>query len=398
MNDAQLPHPYIMYNGSNGANTTKYQLPSNCPVSSIPCRRTKRHVAEDQKDERYWEKRKRNNEAARKSRENKRKQDLTMRDRVQILEHENSLLRREIAILKTKYGVPVDQSVPSDPVHSPSNISIKSENQSPEITHEHTEQEVVTECSLPPRKSLLTRALNSEPEARETDKHAHISSKEEGFTRHPSTPYLWYSSGKGHGPFYSPLSAGHNEAGVLLKRSYHMSSQAVYPALITYDPQRRETTELHEDFTLGQPSSGEFRSNKKNVEVGLYYKRKGTVPSKNSSDDESCRSNFSSPAQEVSCSESESEVNRDINQPHPKPCPVIVRAHAQWEDEMSSSDSSWSVENGRKTPLQDEELRARLKYLSAELEIMKQYVCKNDPTEKAMFRRKGNGEYLNSII
>jgi len=71
-------------------------------------RRTKRMVPCELKDERYWEKRKRNNDAARRSRENKRQLELDIRSRVVILEEENSLLRKENAILKGKFGLSPD--------------------------------------------------------------------------------------------------------------------------------------------------------------------------------------------------------------------------------------------------------------------------------------------------
>lgn len=77
------------------------ELMATKPIS----RRTKRMVPNEAKDERYWEKRKRNNDAARRSRENKRQIELDMRARMVYLEEENSLLRKEITVLKTKYSL-----------------------------------------------------------------------------------------------------------------------------------------------------------------------------------------------------------------------------------------------------------------------------------------------------
>ncbi len=72
-------------------------------------RRTKRLVPDTEKDNRYWEKRKRNNDAARRSRENKRRLDVDIRSRVVILEEESALLKKELTVIKSKFGLPLDQ-------------------------------------------------------------------------------------------------------------------------------------------------------------------------------------------------------------------------------------------------------------------------------------------------
>lgn len=77
-------------------------------------RRAKRPIPDNQKDEMYWERRKKNNVAAKKSRENKRKLDLVIRDRLAILEEENALLRREMCVLKVRYGIPANISILTD--------------------------------------------------------------------------------------------------------------------------------------------------------------------------------------------------------------------------------------------------------------------------------------------
>lgn len=74
-------------------------------------RKMKRTVPDSDKDERYWEKRKRNNMAAKKSRENKRMADAEMRKTVLLLEQENALLKKEVALLKAQIGIPDSHSV-----------------------------------------------------------------------------------------------------------------------------------------------------------------------------------------------------------------------------------------------------------------------------------------------
>ncbi|XP_041349530.1 nuclear factor interleukin-3-regulated protein-like [Gigantopelta aegis] len=74
-------------------------------------RRAKRIIPSDEKDDKYWEKRKRNNMAAKRSRENKRKLEIDIRQKVNYLEEDNALLRKEVSLIKAKFGIPLDQSL-----------------------------------------------------------------------------------------------------------------------------------------------------------------------------------------------------------------------------------------------------------------------------------------------
>ncbi|XP_064606050.1 uncharacterized protein LOC135470931 [Liolophura sinensis] len=77
-------------------------------------RKVKRIVPDNEKDDRYWEKRKRNNMAAKRSRENKRFAEMSVRRKMRLLEEENYILRKEISVIKSRYGVPVDQEFLSE--------------------------------------------------------------------------------------------------------------------------------------------------------------------------------------------------------------------------------------------------------------------------------------------
>lgn len=77
-------------------------------------RREKRTIPEAEKDARYWEKRQRNNIAAKRSRENKRLMETSTKKKAAILERENAMLRREIEVLKNKFGIPLNQSFLSE--------------------------------------------------------------------------------------------------------------------------------------------------------------------------------------------------------------------------------------------------------------------------------------------
>ncbi|KAH9491691.1 hypothetical protein Btru_029926 [Bulinus truncatus] len=68
-------------------------------------RRFREFVPEEQKDSQYWEKRRKNNEAARRSREKRRIHDKVLEGRINVLEDDNTKLRRELLALKRKFNV-----------------------------------------------------------------------------------------------------------------------------------------------------------------------------------------------------------------------------------------------------------------------------------------------------
>ncbi|KAK3086837.1 hypothetical protein FSP39_024281 [Pinctada imbricata] len=74
-------------------------------------RKAKRITPESDKDQRYWNKRQRNNVAAKRSRENKRKIEYAIRNKVLVLVEENALLKKEMSVLRSKFGIPDDKSI-----------------------------------------------------------------------------------------------------------------------------------------------------------------------------------------------------------------------------------------------------------------------------------------------
>ncbi|KAK6176746.1 hypothetical protein SNE40_014987 [Patella caerulea] len=80
-------------------------------LPKIVQRRAKRSIPDNDKDDKYWEKRKRNNMAAKRSRECKRQAETDIRNKVSFLEEENALLRKEISLMKAKFGIPPEQSI-----------------------------------------------------------------------------------------------------------------------------------------------------------------------------------------------------------------------------------------------------------------------------------------------
>ncbi|TEA33252.1 hypothetical protein DBR06_SOUSAS8010110, partial [Sousa chinensis] len=61
-------------------------------------------MPEEKKDTVYWEKRRKNNEAAKRSREKRRLNDAALEGRLDALLEENALLRTELRALKHRFG------------------------------------------------------------------------------------------------------------------------------------------------------------------------------------------------------------------------------------------------------------------------------------------------------
>ncbi|KAM8844605.1 nuclear factor, interleukin 3 regulated, member 6 [Spinachia spinachia] len=78
------------------------------PSSSV--RRKREFIPVDKKDEGYWDKRRKNNEAAKRSREKRRVNDMVLEGRVLALLEENARLRAELLALKFRFGLVKDSS------------------------------------------------------------------------------------------------------------------------------------------------------------------------------------------------------------------------------------------------------------------------------------------------
>uniref|UniRef100_A0A8C6TKG9 Nuclear factor, interleukin 3 regulated, member 6 n=1 Tax=Neogobius melanostomus TaxID=47308 RepID=A0A8C6TKG9_9GOBI len=78
------------------------------PSSTL--RRKREFIPQDKKDDGYWDKRKKNNEAAKRSREKRRMNDMVLETRVLGLLEENARLRAELLALKFRFGLVKDPS------------------------------------------------------------------------------------------------------------------------------------------------------------------------------------------------------------------------------------------------------------------------------------------------
>jgi hypothetical protein len=83
-----------------------YQAANN----NVLCTRKQREfIPDSRKDETYWDRRRKNNEAAKRSREKRRISDLLLETRVLELTRENALLHAELYAIKEEFGLPPGQ-------------------------------------------------------------------------------------------------------------------------------------------------------------------------------------------------------------------------------------------------------------------------------------------------
>ncbi|XP_010771893.1 putative uncharacterized protein DDB_G0294196 [Notothenia coriiceps] len=73
--------------------------------NNMNCRRKREFISDEKKDACYWEKRRKNNEAAKRSREKRRINDMVLENRVLALNDENMILKTELLQLKLRFGL-----------------------------------------------------------------------------------------------------------------------------------------------------------------------------------------------------------------------------------------------------------------------------------------------------
>ena len=92
----------------------------------IPSRKQREFIPDNKKDAGYWEKRRKNNEAARRSREKRRYHDMALENRIMDLTRDNCKLRNELSSIKKRFGIPLNETFVSDdddpPLHRPQQL------------------------------------------------------------------------------------------------------------------------------------------------------------------------------------------------------------------------------------------------------------------------------------
>ncbi len=89
----------------------------NSQSSLDAARRQREFIPEHKKDDKYWERRRKNNEAAKRSREKRRLNDVAMEGKIVELTQDNVKLERELMDLKKRFGLlPPDDGMSHTPI------------------------------------------------------------------------------------------------------------------------------------------------------------------------------------------------------------------------------------------------------------------------------------------
>ncbi|XP_050400989.2 transcription factor atf-2 isoform X1 [Patella vulgata] len=129
--------------------------PSTDNRHCIPSRKQREFINDTYKDEHYWEKRRKNNDAARRSREKRRYHDMVLEGRIHDLSKDNCLLRNELSAIKRKFNLPLEQPFkdPDDDTQQVGSTSIPSSS-SPNIQYSNSSSMVPSKPSHTTNKGV----------------------------------------------------------------------------------------------------------------------------------------------------------------------------------------------------------------------------------------------------
>jgi len=149
----------------------------------FPSRKQREFIPDNKKDESYWDRRRRNNEAAKRSREKRRLNDMVLETRVLELVKENSMLRAELNAIREKFGLgpamlpsPISHSVapllPHNPPAPAPNVAPHNEplqrtviHQPIPLHHPHLQRAVPSPVAPPPTQAAKLITALSMPKA-----------------------------------------------------------------------------------------------------------------------------------------------------------------------------------------------------------------------------------------
>ncbi|XP_022241293.1 nuclear factor interleukin-3-regulated protein-like isoform X2 [Limulus polyphemus] len=89
------------------------------PGKSFSARKQREFIPDSKKDAIYWDRRRRNNEAAKRSRQKRRINDLVLETQILELTKENAILRAELGAIKDKYEILPQQMINSEQISLP---------------------------------------------------------------------------------------------------------------------------------------------------------------------------------------------------------------------------------------------------------------------------------------
>ncbi|XP_016143227.1 uncharacterized protein [Sinocyclocheilus grahami] len=171
----------------------------------MPNRRRKREMTPaEKKDTSYWVKRKKNNEAAKRSREKRRINDFMLEEQLMALSEENAQLRAEVLSLQYHMGIGrgLDANHPMVPFHYPAASHLKpslwglptgNAPEAPELYHSwHGSSPFISPLRVPPKSTNLPSQIShldnsADPVEADTASHPQVSSSNDP----PSHPQLF---------------------------------------------------------------------------------------------------------------------------------------------------------------------------------------------------------------
>ncbi|XP_067270933.1 nuclear factor interleukin-3-regulated protein [Pseudorasbora parva] len=176
----------------------------------VPSRRRKREMTPaEKKDASYWVKRRKNNEAAKRSREKRRLNDFMLEGQLLALSEENAQLRAEVLSLQYHMGIGrgLDGSRPMMPFHYPVASHLKPSlwglttgtgalsAEGPELYHswpQHSSSPFISPLRVPPKSANLPSHVShlddsADPEESDPASHPQVSSSNDP----PSHPQLF---------------------------------------------------------------------------------------------------------------------------------------------------------------------------------------------------------------
>ncbi|WAR23872.1 NFIL3-like protein [Mya arenaria] len=193
---------YRSYDDENGYTSGGY----------IPSRKQREFIPDNKKDDGYWEKRKKNNEAARRSREKRRVHDMALENRILELTRDNCKIRNELNLVKKKFGLSTEEVFTADESQMG---KISSQNSSPPQSFARSQQpSVPSEYPSPiysngillPQSPIRSRSVSgpnpsqypvySQPSSSPPIHHAIPSSSDSFFSRAQSDAEFKINSGK----------------------------------------------------------------------------------------------------------------------------------------------------------------------------------------------------------
>lgn len=123
---------YVFLFQMSGDPVSSTQSPNSQSCLDV-ARRQREFIPEHKKDEKYWERRRKNNEAAKRSREKRRLNDVAMEGKIVELTQDNTKLERELMELKKRFGLlpPDEMSHTPIPAEPPSQTPLLSPNSHP---------------------------------------------------------------------------------------------------------------------------------------------------------------------------------------------------------------------------------------------------------------------------